>query len=168
MSPASRSAPTRSTSVRPALVGLGVLVGLYGALLLLSGGFDNLVATAIWLGGGIVLHDAVLAPVTIAVAVLAVRVLPPVVRPWLAVVGVVVGTLTVVAVPVLGRFGAREDNPSLLPRDYVGGWLLVVVLVVVVVGVLAVVEAVRERRSRRTTDGTSISERDDRALDDRA
>ena len=32
--------------------------------------------------------------------------------------------VTLVAVPVLGRFGARADNPTLLDRDYVAGWLV--------------------------------------------
>ena len=31
---------------------------------------------------------------------------------------VVLGSVTLLAMPVLGRFGARPDNPTLLDRDY--------------------------------------------------
>ena len=42
-----------------------------------------------------------------------------------AVVGfVVLGSVTLLAVPVLGRFGARPDNATLLDRDYVVGWVV--------------------------------------------
>jgi hypothetical protein len=47
----------------------------------------------------------------------------------------VLGTVTVVAVPLLGRFGARADNPTLLDRNYLLGWLVLATLTVVVVGV---------------------------------
>ena len=35
---------------------------------------------------------------------------------------VVLGSVTLLAIPVLGRFGARPDNPTLLDRHYVAGW----------------------------------------------
>jgi hypothetical protein len=51
-----------------------------------------------------------------------------------AVVGfVVLGTLTLLAVPVLGRFGARADNPTLLDRSYWAGWLVLAALTLVAV-----------------------------------
>ena len=52
---------------------------------------------------------------------------------------VVLGTVTLLAVPVLGRFGARPDNPTLLDRHYTLGWLVlaaVVLLAVVVAGLV--------------------------------
>lgn len=119
--------PNAADAVR-ALVGLlGVGVGLYGLVLLLDLGTDNLLATATWVVGGIVVHDAVLAPATIAVAVLAGlllrRRLP---GAWVG-AAVVLATVTVVGIPVLGRFGARADNPTLLDRDYAVGWAILAV-----------------------------------------
>ena len=38
---------------------------------------------------------------------------------------------TTVPHPVLGRFGARADNPTLLDRDYLAGWLVLAALVAV-------------------------------------
>ncbi len=45
------------------------------------------------------------------------------------------GSLTLVAVPVLGGFGRSTDptNETLLDRDYVAGWLVLAGLVVAVV-----------------------------------
>jgi hypothetical protein len=81
------------------------------------------------------------------VAVLAMRWLPSAARMPAAAGLVVLGTLTVVAIPFLGRFGAREDNPTLLDRNYVGGYLVVVALVVICVVVASVV---RSRHSTNT------------------
>ena len=123
------------TGVRGAVGGLGVLAGLYGAYFLLQRGWGNLYATAQWLVAGVVLHDFVLAPLTIVLAAVALRVLPGRLRPAAAVVLVIVGTVTVMAIPVLGRFGARSDNATLLDRSYWGGWVVFVAVVLVGVAV---------------------------------
>ena len=47
---------------------------------------------------------------------------------------------------MLGRFGARPDNPTLLDRDYLVGWL---VLAGVVLLVTVVASLVRSRRQER-------------------
>ena len=115
---------------RVAIGALGVLAGLYGGWLVLSRGHD-LLNLGLWLAAGVVLHDGVLALVVLAVGTVAVRLLPgPAKAP--AVVGfVVLGSVTLLAVPVLGRFGARSDNPTLLDRDYTVGWLVLAGLVLV-------------------------------------
>ena len=118
--------------IRLLLGAVGVLVVVYGGWLVLSRGHD-LLNLLLWLAAGVVLHDGVLALVVLAVATVAVRLLPrPAKAP--AVVGfVVLGSVTLLAVPVLGRFGARPDNPTLLDRDYTVGWLVLAGLVVAAV-----------------------------------
>ena len=111
---------------------LGVLVGMYGGWLVLSRGHD-LLNLVLWLAGGVVLHDGVLALVVLAVGTVAVRMLPRSARAPAVVGFVVLGSVTLLAVPVLGRFGARSDNPTLLDRDYTVGWLVLAGLVVVAV-----------------------------------
>jgi hypothetical protein len=122
---------------RIALGGLGLGGAAYGIVQLLDLGLDNLRAAAIWLVAGVLLHDGVLAPVTIATCLLVAarwrRVPAPVVTG-----AVVLATVTVVAIPVLGRFGARADNPTLLDRNYVLGWLALATLTVVASGVALV------------------------------
>jgi hypothetical protein len=125
-----------------ALGAVGVLLGLYGAWLLLSRGHD-LWNVLVWLGGGVVLHDAVLSVALLVLGVLVVRVLPTVAQAPAVVGFVVLGSATLFAVPVLGRFGARPDNATLLDRNYVAGWLALagITLVAVVTATL-----VRSRR----------------------
>lgn len=140
------------------LLGLSGLAALaYGALVLLDVGMQNLLDTALWLIGGVLLHDAVLAPLTIGLGVLLAALLrsrpsPRRAGPFVG-AAVVLATVTMVAVPVLGRFGARPDNPTLLDRPYVLGWLVLAALTLL--GATATV-AVRDRVdgfARRTTKG---------------
>jgi hypothetical protein len=119
---------------RVALGALGVVVGLYGGWLVLSRGHD-LLNLVLWLAGGVVLHDGVLALVVLAIGAIAVRLLPRSAKAPAVVGFVVLGSVTLLAVPVLGRFGARPDNPTLLDRDYTVGWLVLAGLVLV--GVVA-------------------------------
>jgi hypothetical protein len=130
------------TRARLVLGAVGVLLGLYGAWLLLSRGHD-LGDVAVWLAGGVVLHDAVLSVVLLVLGVVVVRVLPPVAQAPAVVGFVVLGSATLLALPVLGRFGARTDNATLLDRNYLAGWLVLAgaTLVAVVTATL-----VRSRR----------------------
>jgi hypothetical protein len=133
--------------VRWLLGALGVLLAGYGGWLLVSRE-DDLVDVAVWLLAGVVLHDAVLALVTVALGALAVRLVPAPARAPVVVGFVVLGSATLFAVPVLGRFGARGDNPSLLDRDYTAGWLVLAGLTVLAVVAAALVRS-RKRSGRR-------------------
>jgi hypothetical protein len=121
---------------------LGVLLGTYGGWLLVSRGHD-LVNAAEWLVVGVVLHDVVLSLAVLAIGGVALRVLPEAAKAPAVVGFVVLGSVTLFAVPVLGRFGARADNPTLLDRDYWAGWLVLATLTVVAVVAASLV------RSRR-------------------
>lgn len=115
------------------------------SLLLLDLGVDNLVDTATWLVAGVVLHDAVLAPVTILTAVVTTRLLPAAWRAPVAAGAIVLGSVTLLAIPVLGRYGAKPDNPTLLDRDYLAGWLAVAGLTCAGVAVAALMSTRRRR-----------------------
>lgn len=133
---------------RVSLGAVGVLVAGWGAWTLLTNQRpDQLVAAATWLVGGVIAHDIVLAPLVLAVGWLLVRMLPSWVRGPATAGAVVLGTVTLVAVPVLGGWGRRADNPSLLPRDYWSGWLLLAALVAI--AVVAGAYAVRSRQDGR-------------------
>ena len=129
-------------SMRWATGAAGVALALYGGWLLVTRE-DRLGDVALWLVAGVVLHDAVLAAVVVVLGALAVRLAPAPARAPLAVGFVMLGPVTLLAVPVLGRFGARADNPTLLDRDYTAGWLVLAgITTVAVVGATLV-------RSRR-------------------
>ncbi len=128
---------------RVVLGGLGVLVGAYGAWLLLSRQeLSQVLGVAVWAVAALLLHDVVLGGLELALGTAAQRVLPWTVSGPAAGGFVVLGSVTLMAVPVLGRFGAREYNPTLLDRDYTTGWLVLATLVVVA----AVLAVLRRRR----------------------
>jgi len=115
-----------------AVIGLvGIVVAAVGVVKLLDLGFENLRDTVIWLVSGVISHDGLLAPIVVALGVVVVRLVPPWSRTPVVAGFVVLGSATIMAIPVLGRYGARPDNPSLLDRNYVGGWLVLAGLVVV-------------------------------------
>lgn len=127
------------------LAGLGAAT--YGTLLLLRLDLPDLLDVGLWMVGGVVLHDAVIAPVTVVGVLLLRRVVGADWRTPLTVGAVVLLTVTATAIPVLGRFGARPDNPTLLDRDYTAGWLLLAGAVLL--GVLAAGLLARRRASSR-------------------
>lgn len=137
------------TAVRVVVGAAGALLVAWGLVLLVGMGPQQLLAVATWLVGGVVLHDAVLAPVVVGLGVLAATRLTPRLRAPLVGLLVVLGPLTLAAVPVLGRFGARADNPTLLDRPYWTGYLALVALAVVVAAVAARLR-LRGRESRGT------------------
>ncbi len=145
------------TAVRALLIAAGVAVGAYGASLLLDLGQHNLSATVKWLAGGVVLHDGIVGPATVVVAAVAARMLKGRVPAPVIVGGIVLGTVTVVAIPVLGRFGQRPDNVTLLDGSYVVGWFAFAGLTLL----LVVAALVRDRRtaSRGGGDGTGPGRR---------
>ena len=131
---------------RGLLAAAGLALAAYGGWLLAGLDGPDLRNALVWLVGGVLLHDAVLAPLVIVVGLLVARTVPGAWRAPLAVGLLVLGTATLAAVPVLGRFGAPEGNPTVLSRDYAGGWLVVAALTAV--GVTAAGLAARRRRSR--------------------
>jgi hypothetical protein len=140
-----------TSAVRAGAMLAGILAAAYGGWLLLDLGWANTRSTLTWLIGGVVLHDAVFAPLVIAVALVVLRLVPSERLAPLVVVLVILVPVTLAGIPELGRFGARADNSTLLDRPYWLGWSVMVTLVVA--GVL--VGAVVTRRR------TAIEEGDD-------
>jgi hypothetical protein len=133
------------SATRWVLGALGIAAAAYGGWLFVHLGWGHGFGAGVWLIGGVILHDAVLAPLVIALSYLALRSVPrDRLAPWVVVLVVVV-PVTLVGVPELGRFGARADNPTLLDRQYWLGWAVMVTLVVVSV---VVGEAARRRFGR--------------------
>ncbi|MCY0928593.1 hypothetical protein OTB20_20775 [Streptomyces sp. H27-H1] len=128
-------------SLRLLLGGAGLLLIAIGGRLLadLPDPFDVLV----WLGGALVLHDGIIAPLVLAtgLAVAAVPARGPVRGALLT-----AGVLVLVTLPLLLRPGA-PPNPSALPLPYGRNLAVVLAAVAVAAGATAVVGRWR-RRSR--------------------
>ena len=142
--------PAEDAAVGPGVRGLQVAVGAiglgllaWGAWLIFDLGTASWLSLGLWLAGGVLGHDALLAPIVVVLGVLATRLAPSAARAPLAVALIVWGSITLVAVPVLGRFGALSDNPTLLDRPYQTSWLVLTGLVVAAVAATSLVRARR-------------------------
>ncbi len=134
--------------MRGGLVLLGTVGMAYGAWLLLSRqDLGQIVEVVLWLAAAVVIHDGILAPAVLALGWLGGRLLPRAVARGAVTVLVLLGPTVLVAIPVLGRFGAKPDNPTLLDRDYTLGLLGFAVLCVCA----GVAVALGELRSRQRT-----------------
>jgi hypothetical protein len=128
---------------------VGVAAAVYGVVLLLDLGWDNLVATATWLVGGLILHDAVLAPATVLVCLAGLSL-----GRWRGAFAaglLTLGTITLTAVPVLSGRGVRADNPTLLDRPYWTGWFIVLGLVCLGVAVMGWLTTRRHPQQEETS-----------------
>ncbi|NKQ23132.1 hypothetical protein [Streptomyces galbus] len=114
----------RVTTAAAGLALMGVGVSLLGDV-------RDPTGVLLWLGGAVVLHDALIAPLVLLVGLVVVRggARGPVRGALL-----VAGALTAVALPVLLRPG-RTANPSVLPLDYPRNWLIALAAVAVLTGV---------------------------------
>ncbi len=113
------------------LVGLaGLAIAVTGVYKLSERGWSSVIETAKWLIVGNLIHDAVVVPIALVLGALAVRFLPTWARLPVATGFIVLMTTTIVAIPVLSGMGEDSTNPSLLPRNYVGGWLVLALLTV--------------------------------------
>lgn len=102
-----------------------------------------------WWIGGLLAHDAIIAPGASLAGLALARLLPVHVRPPLQVAGYVSLTVVLATLPLLLGHGRRPDTPSLQPNDYTGNVLLVVAITWAVGAALAVVRARRGARGRR-------------------
>ena len=125
---------------RWALGAAGVGAMAWAAWLVLTGGAaTDPKAVAIWLVGGLVLHDAVLAPLVVALGWLAARVLPPWLRAPVQLGTLVAGVVTLASIPLLLGRGRRPDNPSANPLDYSRNLFVVLAVIALVCGAWALV-----------------------------
>ncbi|MET7683454.1 hypothetical protein [Streptomyces sp. NPDC005423] len=120
----------RTARLLAAVAGLA-LTGV-GVSLLLD--VRDLPGVLLWLGGAVLLHDALIAPLVLLAGLVLVRGGG---RGPVRAALTVAGALTAVALPVLLRPGPRA-NPSVLPLDYPRNWLLTLAAVAVAVAVAAV------------------------------
>ncbi|WP_229053822.1 hypothetical protein [Aeromicrobium sp. Leaf350] len=138
-------------AVRALLLVAGVGFGLWGVWLMRDFTSDRLLSTGTWLAGGILVHDAVLAPLTVGLGIVASRLLPHHFRAVTGLAFLVWATLTVVFLPVLSGQGGKPDNDTILNRPYLLSWL-------VLTGVLAGAAVVAGLRRRARAAGRTAAD----------
>lgn len=100
-----------------------------------------------WLVTGAVVHDLVVAPLTIAVGWLVVRFAPRAAKAPLQAGLVLSAILVAVAWPALRGYGRIPSNPTYLPRQYGPGLALSLLVVWVACGAWAVFRQARPGRT---------------------
>ena len=118
-----------------------VVIGTAGGLVLTFGVFRlgteipvaDLLALALWLGGALVLHDAVLSPGIVGVGGM-LRRIPSRARTYVQGALIAGGLLTVIAIPMIYRAGREPEAKAILEQDFRAN--LALLLAVVLVGAL--------------------------------
>lgn len=142
-------------AVRVLLGAAGVFLVVVGLVNLRDQDGGQLLSMLWWSAGAVLVHDAVLAPLTVLLALPATRLVRGAARrPVL--VGFVVWTTTTVATSnVLLGVGGKPDNPTLLDRPYLASWLVLSLVWWLAVAALAVLAVRRARPAGRVRTGDS-------------
>jgi hypothetical protein len=115
--------------MRRALIAAGMLVMAYAIAGAVTDPDVRLIGVLVFLAAVLVAHDAVLLPAVLAAGALISRFVPAGARGAVRAAAVASLAVTVVALPLVLGFGRRADNPSLLPRPYGAGLLLILGLI---------------------------------------
>jgi hypothetical protein len=104
---------------------------------------------ATWVIGAALVHDLVVLPLVLLVGLGLSRVLRPAWRSPLRAALTVLGLIAVATWPTVARFGARADNPSILPLD-AGRNLAAIGVALLLAAVVAALVRAASGRSGRT------------------
>jgi hypothetical protein len=117
------------TAVRVLLLLAGLAVGAYGAVLLWDNSTEVIIRIVAWSLIGVLLHDAVFAPLCVAVGFAGRRILPH--RWWTPVLVAALLTIVLVAlaIPVYSKPGQHLDNLTVLDRNYQAGFWIALAVV---------------------------------------
>lgn len=132
---------------------IGAVVGALG-----DGRLRGVGSWVRWLLGAALVHDLVVLPAVVAVGWALSRFVPPAWRTPVRIAATVGAIVTATVWPIARRWGARDDNPSILPLP-VGRNLLVLLIVLAVAAVAA--GAVAHRRLGPSTDAAHASRREE-------
>jgi hypothetical protein len=112
------------TALRVALIALGIGIAGYGVALVLDEPRVIMFRMLVWTLAGVVLHDLVFAPLSVALGFAGRRLVP---QKWwgpVVVAALCSVVLVMLAVPVFDKPGMRPDNLTVLDRNYRAGlWI---------------------------------------------
>ncbi|MDQ3155895.1 MAG: hypothetical protein M3Q98_04110 [Actinomycetota bacterium] len=135
--------------VRASLMVIGLAMGLWGLWLMRDFRFDQLLSAVIWLAGGVVAHDGILAPFVVGAGVVLARVTPAYARKPVTVGLILWGTVTLAVANVLSGQGGKPDNDTVLDRPYLMTWLILTIIVFL--GIAAYAGLMRSRSKPGTS-----------------
>jgi len=125
----------------------GILLGLYGAVNLLTGvDIGTLLVLALWLVGAVVINDGVLSPAVLGVGWALHRWVPVRARRYTQAGLIAGGLITVVATPMILQQGAEPASKALLRQNFGGNLTLLLGLVAAASLVLYAARVARDTR----------------------
>jgi hypothetical protein len=110
------------TWVRALLIAIGIAVGVYGAVLVFDNSAEVIIRIVAWALIGVLLHDAVFAPICVALGFAGRRILPHAWWTPVLVAGLCTVVLVLLAIPVYAKPGLHLDNLTVLDRNYEAGF----------------------------------------------
>ncbi|GAA2908009.1 hypothetical protein Acy02nite_87950 [Actinoplanes cyaneus] len=119
--------------MRRPLIAAGLLTMLYGILGAMLDAEVNLLGVIVFGAALLVLHDGVFLPLVAGAGALMRRLVPPGWHAAVRLAAIVDLAVTVVALPLVLGFGRDAGNPTVLPRPYGKGLLLILIVTTVVV-----------------------------------
>ena len=117
------------TATRVFLILGGLALGAYGVMLVAEHDTQVIIRIVAWALIGVLLHDAVFAPVCLALGFAGRRILP---HKWwtpVLVAGLLTVVLVLLAIPVFDKPGQHLDNLTVLDRNYQAGFWIALAVV---------------------------------------
>ena len=122
----------------------GVALGLFGIFRLATEvPLANLLWLLVWLVAAVAIHDGVLSPFVVGLGWLLRRLVPDRARRYLQFALIMVGLVTVIALPMIYLRGSQPAVKALLLRNYGANLALIIATVAVVTLIIYAVRVVR-------------------------
>ena len=106
-----------------------LLIGLGAVRILVGVPIGEVAVLILWLIGAVVLHDGIIAPVTIGVGALLGRWVPDRARHYLQAFLVAAGLVTVIAIPLISRRNTQPASKAILQQNYVANLTILLGLI---------------------------------------
>jgi hypothetical protein len=129
----------------------GLLLALFGVFRLLTEiPPGSLILLGIWLLAALIVHDAVVAPATVAVGWVLRRTTPDRERGYLQSALIMIAVVALVAVPMIALRGSQPPVKALLLRDYAANLALLIGVIIAVSALRLAARLVRDHRTPAT------------------
>ena len=142
-------------AARITLIAAGALLMGYAAAGVLTDPDVKPVGVAVFLAAVLVAHDGVLLPLIIGAGALITRWVPARARTPVRLAGLATVAVTLIAAPLVVGAGRSADNPSVLPRPYPLGLLLVLTVIWLTALLVPALRRLLRMRGGKGTERTS-------------
>ncbi len=133
----------------------GIVLAVFGAVGLIAGvPIGALAILALWMIGAVVIHDGIIAPVTVTIGWALTRTIPPRARRYVQAFLIGAGLVTIIAMPLILRRNTQPASKAILQQNYAGN-LTVLLGIFAGLSLLAYAAHIAHDQHARTINGTS-------------